>query len=122
MQTAKGIGIGGGLHRSASAAVRSSSGLWSRPVPLQADGTGEEEVKGTVAAMRDPTPFRTNATTRKSEHKILEQDHDTENMSPITYSPVPTVGQQGLWSAPPQFVPGERDKGPKRRWTHSEHR
>jgi hypothetical protein len=122
MQTAKGIGIGGGLHRSASAAVRSSSGLWSRPVPLQADGTGEEEVKGTVAAMRDPTPFRTNATIRKSEHKILEQDHDTENMSPITYSPVPTVGQQGLWSAPPQFVPGERDKGPKRRWTHSEHR
>lgn len=121
MQTAKRIGIGGGLQRSASAAVRSSSGLWSRPVPPQPDGTGEEEVKGTVPAIRDPTSLRANSTTRKSEHTILEQDHNAENMSPIAYSPAPAVGQQGLWSAPPQPVPGERDKGIKRRWTHSEH-
>lgn len=122
MRAANGIGTGGGLHRSASVAVRSSSGLWSKPVPLQMDGTGEEEVKGVVPAMRDSTLFRTNVTTRKPEHKILEQDHDTEIMSPTTFDAVPTVGQQGLWSAPPQFLPGERDKGPKRRWTHSEHR
>ncbi len=123
MRAANGIGTGG-VYRSASVAVRSSSGLWSKPIPPQMDGTDEQEVKGTGPAVRDPTPLRTNVTMTKPEYKVLgqDQDHPSATMSPTTYHQAPTVGQHGLWGAPPQVLPGDRDKGPKRRWTHSEHR
>ena len=114
-----GIGPGGSLQRSASAAVHSSNGLWSRPVTDNIDGISEEEVRQSVPANRDPTPLRTNVPLGKPESNIL--DHASEIMSPTTYNQSPTVGQQGLWGAPPPVPSTERDKGPKRRWTHSEH-
>ena len=112
IRAANGTGTGGGLQRSASAAVRSSSGLWSKPVPYQVHGIGEQ----------DPTPLRTNVATKEPQPKTLDQDQASETMSPTTYDQVPVVSQQGLWGAPPQVLSNERDKGPKRRWTHSEHR
>ena len=112
---------GGGLQRSASAATRSSSGLWSGPVSDQINETDEQDVKETAPVSRDSTPLGTKVLLRKPEsNKSLDQASET--MFPTTYNQTPAVGQQGLWGTPPPVPGTDRDKGPKRRWTHSEHR
>ncbi len=120
-QASNRIGTGGGLQRSASAAVRSSSGLWSKPVSAETGGTSEQEMKETIRPTEDPPQLRTNKSVRNPENRIIGQDQASETMSSMTYDQDPSV-QQGLWGSPPQVLGTERDKAPKRRWTHSEQR
>ena len=116
------INMSGGLQRSASTAIRSSSALWSKPIPQQKDGTAEQETETITSTFRNPASLKTNVPLKKPEHYVFDQDDATQTMSPITNHQPPAVGQQGLWGAPPPVPTTDRDKGPKRRWTHSEHR
>ena len=122
MQAPSRMGTGGGLQRSASAAVRSSSGLWSKPASAETDVIDKQEMMETVMPTRDHPQFRTNVSVRKSENRIINQDHESIMMSPTTYDQVPTVGQQGLWGSPSRELGNDGDKASKRRWTHSEQR
>ena len=122
LRIANRINTTGSLQRSASAAVRSPSGLWSKPVPHQTDGTSDPEVKKSAPSPNDHPLLRSGIPGENPDHRIHEQNEASETTSPAEHDQAPTVGQQGLWGAPPLVPIPDRDKGPKRRWTHSEHR
>ncbi|KAL8812622.1 MAG: hypothetical protein Q9223_000953 [Gallowayella weberi] len=107
------IGIGsGGLPRS----MASSGGLWSKPVVRSSDGTIDR-------LHREKTPAlagRSTVSPVNKEAPITEEEHGLEEKA--NGAPGHPTTQQGLWGAPPATSVNEREKGLKRRWTHSEQR
>ena len=110
----------GGLQRSATSVVQPSDGLWTMPVSRKADNAVQQETKHPVKArnvngisgVEIDRHERLNGSSnsgRNSPNGIL--DHADQGHS---------IAPNGLWGAPPQALGTERDKGSKRRWTHSQ--
>lgn len=99
-----------------SATAPSSTGLWTKPVTRSTEST------------RDPTsalPMRArpsrpddvpaaNSSNRNATPHGLDPDANQPNQH--------FAAQHGLWGSPPQALGTARDRGQKRRWTHSEQR
>lgn len=115
-------GSSGALQRSASAAAHSSNGLWSKPVTNAKPEAILLESQDKFADVRQPAPINPTISENLTENQKMNQDHAELTMSPTGNAESPSAANSGLWGAPPPVLVNEREKGPKRRWTHSEHR
>ncbi|KAL8740453.1 MAG: hypothetical protein Q9190_006849 [Brigantiaea leucoxantha] len=108
-----------GLSKSAG----SSAGLWSKPISRTLDGSSEQ------LQLHKEKPPQLSGHSPLAKEVSTEAALDKENSQlPAAKSSLahgapghPTT-QHGLWGAPPATMAAEREKGPKRRWTHSEQR
>lgn len=110
----------GGLNRSFTAAAPRSNGLWSKPEAVAPTGLWGSSVNPqpeaplvqnpahNISPLRESTKANKAIPFEQAAGETLEENHRPES--------------GGLWGAPPLPSPGDREKGPKRRWTHSEHR
>ena len=113
----------GQIRRSATTAVPSSGGLWTKPVP-KAPEEAKEPPKIETPPQVDG-PASTSNGTSKGRPKSLHIPHalsptdvlkDLKTDSPDGRS----LAQTGLWGAPPHALATERERGAKRRWTLSQ--
>lgn len=96
-----------------------SGGLWSKPV-VKVKPAADHEVEDRIARQLP----------RKSKLLSHGQDENSENQTPVEFEadkvPEPDnsgrFATHGLWGTPPQALGTAREKGMKRRWTHSENR
>lgn len=113
------IDIGEGLARSSS----SSGGLWSKPAARTVDGAIDRLHNEKALQLAGHSPLAREVS---REEKPSKGETDTEGDSGGTEkahgAPGYPTTQHGLWGAPPATTANQREKGPKRRWTHSEHR
>lgn len=110
----------GGLHRSATTAVHSASGLWSKPIPKQVEEAAPPQTNTSSPQDGQNSPLIKTPpkSSPKNVNRILGSG-DT-NDAPANADSGRALAQQGLWGAPPQALPTERDAGAKRRWTLSQ--
>ncbi|KAL8718326.1 MAG: hypothetical protein Q9225_004523 [Loekoesia sp. 1 TL-2023] len=113
------IGIGEGLARSSN----SSGGLWSKPAPRTVDGAIDwlHKEKALQLAGHSPLAREVSREEKPSEGET-DAEGDFSGSERAHGAPGHPTTQHGLWGAPPATTVNEREKGPKRRWTHSEHR
>ena len=114
-------GTFGGLQRSATSVIQSSGGLWSMPVPKQVDNAVEQDNKHPVKARN---VSGVSERVGIDLHAGLNGSSDSGQSSPTANldhaNQGHSIAPNGLWGAPPQALGTERDKGSKRRWTHSQ--
>lgn len=99
-----------------------SGGLWTKPV-VKPDNQPE------LPPDRE-TRRQFAQSSRRFRLRPRSQDENAENRTPIDFQTdrAPEVDDSGrfathgLWGAPPHALGTAREKGPKRRWTHSEQR
>lgn len=114
-----------GLQRSASAATPRSNGLWSKPAPTSSNGLWSKPATAASPTTPDQTLMHQESPLRES---IASSDLDVFKQKkegtpkPIAKEDEAPEGSSGLWGSPPTTPPSPREKGPKRRWTHHEHR
>ena len=111
----------GGLQRSATSVVPSSGGLWSMPVPKHVgNAVGQENKHPVKARDMDGGSERVGI----DGHERLNGSGNSGRTSPVGILDQASQGHciapNGLWGAPPQALGTEREKGSKRRWTHSQ--
>ncbi|CAO1600694.1 hypothetical protein XANCAGTX0491_004376 [Xanthoria calcicola] len=113
------IDSGGGSSRSASF----SGGLWSRPSARIADGSGDRLHVEKAPLLNGHSPLAKEVS---SDGKLSEDETDSTQKDNQAEKDQRAPGQQstpaGLWGAATASTANERDKGTKRRWTHSAHR
>ncbi|KAL8676453.1 MAG: hypothetical protein Q9186_007029 [Xanthomendoza sp. 1 TL-2023] len=117
-RTMTGIGSGG-LPRS----VTSSGGLWTKPVVRSSDGTSDQLHREKALALAGRSPLAKELSTVdpvSKEVSITEEENHSDKQG--NAAPGHPTTQYGLWGAPPGTTANEREKGSKRRWTHSEQR
>lgn len=112
------------LQRSASAATPRSNGLWSKPVPVPSSGLWSKPATAASQPTAEQKPVHKESPLRES---LTSRDINTIE-PPAKPEPKPAEGENegppnngGLWGAPPAKAPSERERGPKRRWTHHHH-
>lgn len=120
----------GGLHRSSTAAVPSSGGLWSMPVPQQIEKAVRQESKFSSQRADRTAPVKggnLDDVSRRVEvdrHERLNGSTNSGRTSPdgiLNHTDQGhSIAPNGLWGAPPQALGTERDIGSKRRWTLSQ--
>ncbi|KAL8762216.1 MAG: hypothetical protein Q9184_001733 [Pyrenodesmia sp. 2 TL-2023] len=112
-------GIGDGFQRSPA----TSGGLWSKPASRTLDGTGDWMPKERAPPLTGHSPLAKEV---PQESKPNDKDADHEGGPKRSGKANGVLGypttQHGLWAAPPATAANEREKGFKRRWTHSENR
>ena len=114
-----------GLQRSASAATPRSNGLWSKPTSSSSTGLWNKPAivaSPTIVEQKSvhkDSPLRQSLTNK--DMATTKQTVETAQKPATGENDVPEGGS-GLWGAPPAKGPSERERGPKRRWTHHEHR
>lgn len=95
-------------------------GLWTKPVPqIEAVNNLEDE--------NNPTsPRRFRIPPDRPDEKAERKANNDFVKAKAKAVPDEDLGrfatQRGLWGAPPQALGTAREKGPKRRWTHSDDR
>ncbi|MCJ1477437.1 hypothetical protein MMC13_006108 [Lambiella insularis] len=97
----------GSARSSSNASGRSDSGLWTKPIL-------DPEI--VASKMRLPT---TISSINGSEN-MSPTEPDDDVVMPLNGASARKSSPLGLWGAPPLEIAGERNKGPKRRWTMSE--
>ncbi|KAI4102662.1 MAG: hypothetical protein L6R37_004252 [Teloschistes peruensis] len=111
-------GVTGGLARRAT----SSGGLWSKPTPKTAEGSGFGLHKEQIAQSNGHSPLAKEVSSEAKPINgvagLKDRDRNAEEAHGALGRP---TTQRGLWGAPPATTGNERGKGFKRRWTHSEH-
>ena len=129
----------GGLQRSATTAAKSSSGLWSKPVPKRvADATKEDSKEDMEKDTQCSSPnliqdnsdnhhsldgISQTANSTHPEHGKSDPphgEHTGRNLANGFHDHAQqgrSIAPNGLWGAPPQALGTERETGPKRRWT-----
>lgn len=110
------------------------TGLWSKPVTKPTVPHRRSNSTQHIYARHRVTSDEATSTPAGGEPKSSQemQDSLTKNgfePPPTANPPLPVYGegdqfttQPGLWSAAPVAVGTARERGPKRRWTHSEHK
>ena len=110
----------GGLQRSATSVVQPSDGLWSMPVSKKANNAIQQEIQHSIKA-RNVNGINDVGIDR---HERLNGSSNSGRISPSGIldhaNQGHSIAPNGLWGAPPQALGTERDKGSKRRWTHSQ--
>ena len=111
----------GGLQRSSSVATPRSTGLWSKPIhttPTGLWGTppGESEIQHKAAHSDSPLRESTSAGEVDLDEKVTKHVASLQ----LGENEPPKTG--GLWGSPRSPPSTDREKGLKRRWTHSEQR
>ena len=115
-----------GLQRSATTAVHSSGGLWTKPDAKELNGTAEEGTKSSITSTKAYGLDGTTEDPKLGQAKGNAATGDIENKRLVDGTSLSNGNQghsiiiNGLWGAPPQALPTERDEGPKRRWTLSQ--
>ncbi|KAL9596975.1 MAG: hypothetical protein Q9219_005444 [cf. Caloplaca sp. 3 TL-2023] len=108
-------GSGGSLASSSTF----SGGLWTKPASKGVDGTNDRVQREKAPALNGHSPLMKGVS---SDGKIDRNGFNNKEVSGKTengaFGQPPT--QQGMWGAPPTTKINEREKGFKRRWTHSE--
>ncbi|KAL9002036.1 MAG: hypothetical protein Q9188_005015 [Gyalolechia gomerana] len=114
-----GSGEGGGLARSSSL----SGGLWSKPVSEMVDGATDRPLKEKAPQLSGHSPLVKEAS-GGGMSSSGEKPHGGKTVRDenVHGAPGHAITQYGLWGAPPATTASEREKGLKRRWTHSEQR
>ncbi|KAL8730124.1 MAG: hypothetical protein Q9181_004772 [Wetmoreana brouardii] len=113
------IGISGGLTRSAT----SSGGLWSKPTSKTMDGYNDWLHKEKAPQLSGHSPLAKEVSSnKKSSQEETNVEAEIDKAEELNGAPGHPTTQHGLWGAPPATTVNEREKGFKRRWTHSEHR
>ncbi|KAL9594499.1 MAG: hypothetical protein Q9179_005363 [Wetmoreana sp. 5 TL-2023] len=114
-----GTGISGGLTRSAT----SSGGLWSKSASKTIDGHNDWLHKEIAPQLSGHSPLaREVSSDKKSSQEETNVRAEIDKADGLNGAPGHPTTQHGLWGAPPATTVNEREKGLKRRWTHSEHR
>ena len=115
------------LKRSATDAAPTSTGLWTKPTANNSNGLWNKPVD--LASRNKPSheasPLRESTTVKAigvSDGAAVETDLSTVKSPPPVVPKGGDTAIQGLWGAPSPTAPGDRGKGPKRRWTLNEHR
>ncbi|KAI4199013.1 MAG: hypothetical protein LQ346_002645 [Caloplaca aetnensis] len=112
------IGIGGFQRNAAT-----SGGLWSKAASKTLDGTSDWMLKEKALPISGHSPLSKEV---PQENKPSDEDADHEEglkeSGEADGAPGQPTTQHGLWGAPPATTANEREKGFKRRWTHSENR
>lgn len=112
-------GIGVGMAGSSS----SSTGLWSRPVSKSVDGTIERWHKEEAPQLSRHSPLTREISRDGGPNQEKPDGEEGASQTEKAHgAPGHPTTQRGLWGAPPATMANEREKGPKRRWTHSEQR
>ncbi|KAL8859584.1 MAG: hypothetical protein Q9178_003983 [Gyalolechia marmorata] len=118
-RTMTSIDSGGDLSRSTSF----SGGLWTKPTARNTDWSGDRlhREKAPLLNGHSPLAKEVSCDGKASEDgtKSMKKDNQAEK-DHVTLGQ-PTI-HDGLWGTPPASKANEREKGFKRRWTHSEHR
>ena len=116
--TSKDIGGGSALSRSASAAA----GLWTKPAARNIDGASDRthNFKASPLPLTHSPLAKQMAADDKIETTKTTEPKDIPDAK-THGAPRHPITQHGLWGAPPSMTATEREKGFKRRWTHSEH-
>ena len=113
------LGIGEGLARSSP----SSGGLWSKPTLKTVDGVVDRVLKEKTSSPSGHSPLANEVSdTRNLSENNEPYNEKVDTAEKVHGAPGHPTTQHGLWGAPPATTVNEREKGPKRRWTHSEHR
>ena len=112
---------GGGLQRSSSAATPRSTGLWSKPIHTTSTGLWgtppcESEIQHKAAHSDSPLRESTSAGEVDLDGKVTKHVASLQ----LGENQLPKTG--GLWGSPRSPLSTDREKGLKRRWTHSEQR
>ena len=120
----------GGLQRSSTTFAPSSGGLWSMPVPKEADKAVEQDRRLPSLQMIqngsskedkfDSAPERVEMDRHERPNGSTHSGRTSPNGILDHADQGPSIAPNGLWGAPPQALGTERDKGSKRRWTLSE--
>ncbi|KAI4112264.1 MAG: hypothetical protein LQ345_006563 [Seirophora villosa] len=112
-------GVQDGLERS----VGSSSGLWSKPASKTVDGATDllHRDKPPQLSGHSPLAQEISQDAKPSEGEPDGEARVGQKEKARAAPGIPTT-HSGLWGAPPTATANEREKGFKRRWTHSEHR
>lgn len=112
-----------GLYRSASAAAPRSTGLWAKPVNNTSIGLWSSPTSEKPKVSFDQ---RLPLNDSVSHETTAEAKAEPEQNGANGLKPLPLEGNghpvDGLWATPLNSSPSDRDKGSKRRWTHSDHR
>lgn len=115
------------LKRSATAAAPTSTGLWTKPVANNSNGLWNKPID--LASRNKPnheaSPLHQSTTIKNisvGDDAAKERDPSTAETPPPKALRDGGTATQGLWGAPPPTPPGDRGKGPKRRWTLHEQR
>ncbi|KAL8871581.1 MAG: hypothetical protein Q9174_002615 [Haloplaca sp. 1 TL-2023] len=116
-----GSAMGGVMTGDRARSASSSGGLWSKPIPAKAADLSQRPPRGKAISVSGHSPLAKEVLVKpNTEAKDNKEGTDPTKLENGA-SGHPTT-QNGLWGAPPTTTANERDKGPKRRWTHSEHR
>ena len=124
----------GGLQRSATTAVKSSGGLWSKPEPKNVIDVFEKDTKRPSSQAVQNDSLKTDSldgTSEKTHGTSLEQvksdptngDHTGRNLANGFHDHGQqgrSIAPNGLWGTPPQALGTQRETGTKRRWTLSQ--
>ncbi|KAL8650417.1 MAG: hypothetical protein Q9210_003838 [Variospora velana] len=112
-------GIQEALERNASL----SGGLWSKPALKTVDGATDllHSEKPPPLSGHSPLAREISEEGKPSEGE-REYEAGVSQKEKTHGAPGFPTTQSGLWGAPPATASNEREKGFKRRWTHSEHR
>ncbi|KAL8997772.1 MAG: hypothetical protein Q9169_003021 [Polycauliona sp. 2 TL-2023] len=110
---------GGDSSRSTS----SSGGLWSKPVAKSMDwsGDGPHVEKAPFLNGRSPLAKEVSSDGKPNEDETGNIQKEIETGKARRAPDAPGT-QPGLWGTLPASTTTKRENGPKRRWTHSEHR
>ena len=111
----------GGLQRSSSAATPRSTGLWSKPIhttPAGLWGTPPRDSEIQHKAAHGDSPLREST----SAGEVDLDEKVTKHVASLQLGKAQLPKNGGLWGSPRSPPSTDREKGLKRRWTHSEQR
>lgn len=116
-------------------AAAAPTGLWTKPVTQPTEPNRRSKSTQDLYARHRPSSDKTTTTPASSEpegNKGVQGGLVKDEAGPLltVNSPLPVDGEGdrfamqpiGLWGTPPVALGTAREKGPKRRWTHSEQR
>ncbi|KAL8948703.1 MAG: hypothetical protein Q9222_005136 [Ikaeria aurantiellina] len=112
------------LDGTSARSLGSSGGLWSKPVAARTINVITDQLpkdKAPQLSGHSPLSKEVSDAPLPSKKEAKDGDIPGEPEKANGAHDYPTT-QKGLWGAPPATMANEREKGYKRRWTHSEHR
>ena len=116
-----GHAMSGVVTRDRARSASPSGGLWSKPVAAEVGDTSQRLPRGKAISVSGHSPLAKEVLV-KPNTEIKDSNEDADQTRLENGAPGHPTTQSGLWGAPPTTTANEREKGPKRRWTHSEHR
>ncbi|KAL9029646.1 MAG: hypothetical protein Q9196_002145 [Gyalolechia fulgens] len=114
---------GGGMSEGLARSSSLSGGLWSKPVSRLVDEATDRPLTEKAPQLSGQSPLvKGMSDGGKPSNGVKTPGGNTVRVENVNGTPGRATPQHGLWGAPPATTASEREKGVKRRWTHSEQR